>query len=128
MLIRRWLFVGILALTSACAAEEEAATSTTAVEEGLSFAATTTEPPTTLPPETAPPTTQPPAPPQTQAFVAQPAPAPRSNCDASYPDVCIPPPPPDLDCGDISHRRFRVRPPDPHGFDREGDGIGCESG
>ena len=49
------------------------------------------------------------------------------NCHPSYPTVCIPPPPPDLDCGDISYKRFRVLPPDPHNFDREGDGIGCES-
>ena len=53
-----------------------------------------------------------------------------SNCDPSYPDpgVCIPPPPPDLDCGDIPYRRFTVLPPDPHNFDGDGDGIGCESG
>ncbi|GIW13027.1 MAG: hypothetical protein KatS3mg062_0466 [Tepidiforma sp.] len=50
------------------------------------------------------------------------------SCDPSYPDVCIPPFPPDLDCGDIPFRRFRVLPPDPHGFDRDHDGIGCESG
>jgi micrococcal nuclease len=49
------------------------------------------------------------------------------NCDPSYPDVCIPRPPPDLDCGDIPYRRFRVLPPDPHHFDRDHDGIGCES-
>jgi micrococcal nuclease len=48
------------------------------------------------------------------------------SCDPSYPTVCIPPSPPDLDCGDIPHRRFQVRPPDPHGFDGEGDGLGCE--
>lgn len=51
-----------------------------------------------------------------------------SNCDPSYPDVCIAPPPPDLDCGDISYRRFRVTGSDPHNFDgRDKDGIGCES-
>lgn len=49
-------------------------------------------------------------------------------CDPSYPDVCIPPAPPDLDCGDVAHRRFRVLPPDPHRFDGGGDGIGCEAG
>jgi hypothetical protein len=49
------------------------------------------------------------------------------NCDSSYPDTCIPSPPPDLDCGEISDKRFQVVPPDPHGFDRDGDGIGCES-
>jgi hypothetical protein len=48
-------------------------------------------------------------------------------CDPSYPDVCIPPPPPDLDCNDIPYRNFRVLPPDPHHFDTDGDGIGCET-
>ena len=61
-------------------------------------------------------------------FVGTPAP-PADNCDPSYPTVCIPPPPPDLDCGDIGFRRFTVLPPDPHGFDgNDDDGIGCESG
>ncbi|MGH8951121.1 MAG: lamin tail domain-containing protein [Acidimicrobiia bacterium] len=51
-----------------------------------------------------------------------------TDCDPSYPDVCIPPAPPDLDCGEISHRRFQVLPPDPHGFDgNDNDGLGCES-
>lgn len=49
------------------------------------------------------------------------------NCHSSYPTVCIPPPPPDLNCGDISHRRFQVVGSDPHGFDGDNDGIGCES-
>ncbi len=49
------------------------------------------------------------------------------NCDSSYPDECIPSPPPDLDCGDISEKDFRVLSPDPHKFDREEDGIGCET-
>lgn len=49
------------------------------------------------------------------------------NCDPSYPDVCIAPPPPDLDCRGIPYRRFRVLPPDPHRFDGDHDGIGCES-
>ncbi|PZN06285.1 thermonuclease family protein [Thermaerobacter composti] len=51
----------------------------------------------------------------------------RGGCDPAYPDVCIPSPPPDLDCGDIPYRDFRVLPPDPHrldGWDR--DGVGCE--
>jgi hypothetical protein len=49
------------------------------------------------------------------------------NCDPSYPDVCIPPPPPQLNCDDISERNFRVLPPDPHGFDgNDNDGRGCE--
>ena len=64
------------------------------------------------------------------ATSAKPAPVAGSgSCDPSYPDVCIAPAPPYLDCGDIPHRRFRVLAPDPHGFDgRDDDGIGCESG
>lgn len=50
-----------------------------------------------------------------------------NNCDPSYPDVCIPSPPPDLDCSDVSEKNFKVRGSDPHGFDRDNDGIGCES-
>lgn len=49
------------------------------------------------------------------------------NCDPSYPDACIPSPPPDLDCSDVSQKRFTVAGSDPHGFDRDGDGVGCES-
>jgi micrococcal nuclease len=55
------------------------------------------------------------------------APAPRAaGCDPSYPDVCIPPPPPDLDCADVPHTGFRVVGADPHRFDGDGDGVGCE--
>ena len=50
-----------------------------------------------------------------------------SNCDPSYPDFCIPPPPPDLDCKDIPQKQFKVLQPDPHRFDGDKDGIGCES-
>jgi micrococcal nuclease len=56
----------------------------------------------------------------------RPAPNQQNNCDPSYPDVCIPPTPPDLNCGDIPHRRFRVLPPDRHRLDGDKDGIGCE--
>jgi len=50
-----------------------------------------------------------------------------NNCDPSYPDVCIQPYPPDLDCGEIRYTNFYVLQPDPHGFDPDKDGIGCES-
>lgn len=50
-----------------------------------------------------------------------------AGCDPSYPTVCIPSGP-DLDCGDVPHRRFVVVAPDPHRFDGNGDGVGCESG
>lgn len=61
-------------------------------------------------------------------MLAQPDPAPaQENCDRSYPDFCISPPPPDLDCGDITRKDFTVLQPDPHRFDADKDGIGCES-
>jgi hypothetical protein len=50
-----------------------------------------------------------------------------NNCDPSYPTLCILPHSPDLDCGDIPDKNFEVLPPDPHGFDGDNDGIGCES-
>ncbi len=52
---------------------------------------------------------------------------PEPDCDSSYPTVCIPSPPPDLDCGEIAFRNFAVVGSDPHRFDRDHDGIGCES-
>ncbi len=50
-----------------------------------------------------------------------------TNCNSSYPTVCIPSPPPDLDCRDISYKNFKVLPRDPHRFDGDNDGVGCES-
>lgn len=50
----------------------------------------------------------------------------QQNCDPAYPTICIPPPPPDLDCKDIGYTSFEVRSPDPHHFDGDEDGIGCE--
>jgi hypothetical protein len=49
------------------------------------------------------------------------------NCDPSYPEVCITSPPPNLNCDDVPYNNIQVIGSDPHGFDREGDGIGCES-
>ena len=51
----------------------------------------------------------------------------QDNCDSSYPDFCIAPPPPNLNCPDISQERFTVSGSDPHGFDNDNDGVGCES-
>jgi len=51
----------------------------------------------------------------------------QNDCDPSYPEFCIPPYPPDLDCSEIQYSNFKVLQPDPHGFDRDKDGIGCES-
>lgn len=55
-------------------------------------------------------------------------------CDPSYPDVCIEAPPPDFNCDQVGFVGpmnngvgFRVTGDDPHNFDTDGDGIGCES-
>jgi micrococcal nuclease len=53
------------------------------------------------------------------------------GCDRSYPDLCVPPPPPDLDCGYVYDQGFRhitVPPPDPHNLDGNHDGVACEGG
>jgi hypothetical protein len=105
--------------------EPTATTEPEATQPPPVVAATQPAPPPTRAAVPAVPPPQPPPPPPTEA----PPPPPPSNCSPSYPDVCIPPPPPDLDCGQIPHRRFRVLPPDPHGFDgNDNDGLGCESG
>ena len=57
-----------------------------------------------------------------------PSPPTPTKCDPSYPDVCILSPPPDLDCSDVSKKNFKVVGSDPHRFDADHDGIGCESG
>ena len=49
-----------------------------------------------------------------------------ADCDPSYPDVCIPSPPPDLNCPDIDQQDFTVKGDDPHGFDVDNNGVGCE--
>jgi hypothetical protein len=56
---------------------------------------------------------------------------PGRECDPGYVGVCIPPPPPDLDCADFAPlRKFAVRrdvaDPDPHHLDGNNDGIACE--
>jgi micrococcal nuclease len=53
------------------------------------------------------------------------------GCDPAYPDLCVPPPPPDLDCSYVYDRGFRhitVLPPDPHNLDGNHDGVACEGG
>jgi hypothetical protein len=52
----------------------------------------------------------------------------REGCDPSYPDFCIPPPPPDLSCNDFEATDFTVYEPDPHGLDGDNNGVGCQTG
>ncbi|WP_310270321.1 thermonuclease family protein [Haloactinomyces albus] len=56
----------------------------------------------------------------------EPQPEPRSKTDSGAGAYLFPPPPPDKDCSQVSANNFRVRPGDPHRFDSNGDGIGCE--
>jgi micrococcal nuclease len=72
------------------------------------------------PSQGAPPSLTPPPPPPSSSGPS------RGGCDAAYPDVCIPPPPPDLNCSEVEPRNFRVLAPDPHRFDIDRDGVGCE--
>jgi micrococcal nuclease len=46
-------------------------------------------------------------------------------CDPGY-DPCVPSYPPDLDCSDVDGP-VRVLGDDPHGFDADGDGTGCDA-
>ena len=71
--------------------------------------------------------------PASQAFSSESAPdadatseSETKTCLSNYPDVCIAPAPPDLDCKDITHRNFKVQNGDPHKFDGNNNGIGCE--
>lgn len=48
-----------------------------------------------------------------------------NNCDSNY-SPCVPNVSYDLDCGDVGFS-VRVLGSDPHGFDRDRDGYGCES-
>jgi hypothetical protein len=51
------------------------------------------------------------------------------GCDPSYPEDCMPPLPPDLNCGDSGvPNNVKVVPPDPHRLDGDNDGVGCEGG
>lgn len=69
---------------------------------------------------------------QTQAPEPEPEPAaeqPGTECAEGY-SPCIPPYPPDINCGDLpaESKPVRVTGSDPHGLDRDKDGWGCESG
>jgi len=62
--------------------------------------------------------------PETQTF------RPPVTCDANYSSACIPPPPPDLDCDDLTRMGITgiviVGDSDPQHLDGDGDGIACD--
>ena len=58
-------------------------------------------------------------------------PPPSKDCEPSYPSLCIPKGSSDIDCPTLEKRGihdFKVIGSDPHGFDGDNDGIGCEDG
>lgn len=64
---------------------------------------------------------------RTAEQAAQPPPPPppaAADCDPNY-SGCVPPYPPDVDCPDIGGP-VQVLGSDPHGLDRDSDGVGCE--
>jgi endonuclease YncB( thermonuclease family) len=105
---------GRLGLWGACVTPPTTSTTTTTATTTTTGSSTTTTSTTTTSSSTSSSTTTTPV-----------------NCASSYRDVCIPPPPPDLDCSQIPYRDFRViytvQQPDPHNFDGDRDGIGCET-
>jgi hypothetical protein len=119
--------VGAVAGGAGVEQEPRTVTVTSIVTSIVPASTTTTEPETTTTVSATTTTRRPrPATTTTRRRVTTTTRAPTRNCDPSYPDFCMPPPP-DLDCADINGRNLTVLPPDPHGFDREGDGLGCES-
>jgi outer membrane biosynthesis protein TonB len=112
--------------STATPAEPTATETTTTVPATTTTTVTVPAPPPA--PAPVPKKPKPPAPKPAAPAPKPKPPAPRRSCDPSYPTVCIPSAPPDLDCGQIPHKRFVVRGADPHGFDgNDNDGIGCES-
>ena len=118
--VRRLLLVSALLVLAGCSKEPEGSPTLGASDPPVSTVATTEVTTTT----SSAPTTISTAPSTTSPATTSPA----ANCEPSYPSVCIPPAPPDLDCKDIPDRRFVVLPPDPHEFDISQDGVGCEGG
>jgi micrococcal nuclease len=101
-------------LWSGCITDDEGDTNELSGNQGIDAGAETEADPGRVAPDL----------PPEQVVITDPAAA--FGCEPSYPDVCIPPSPPDLDCGDVAYGSFTVYQPDPHRFDGDYDGAGCE--
>lgn len=106
-------------------------TQTAAAMPTLTFTQTITPIPSitnTLLPIWTPRPTLTPSPVAANTFIFIPPTADQSGCHPSYVGACIPYPPPDLDCGDLSSRNIIIVGPDVHRLDgRDNDGVGCET-
>jgi endonuclease YncB( thermonuclease family) len=115
-----WGACGILPIASPPPAPPLAPPTTATTTTGSLPGTTTVSTPTTT---SAPPTT-------TTGTTTETPPPPLGGCHTSYPDFCIPPPPPDKDCSDFTQKNITVRHdvsnPDPHRLDGNKDGKGCE--
>jgi len=137
---RRLISIGLLPfllIVNACA--EPAAETTPTLEAEATTVSTTTT--TSAPTTTKAPTTS--APTTTRRRVRSTSTTRRSsagtssqrNCDPSYPDTCLHVGAGDYDCSGGSGNGpnyvdgpIQVKAPDPFDLDRDGDGVGCESG
>jgi micrococcal nuclease len=54
------------------------------------------------------------------------SPALAEACDPSYPTICVPQDAEPMTCDDIPSVPFPTLHPDPHSFDPDGNGLGCE--
>jgi hypothetical protein len=61
-----------------------------------------------------------------ESYEARPLARKGRNCYPSY-YPCVPPPPPALNCDDLDGQVSVRDDDDPHGFDRDLDGTGCEA-
>ena len=105
----------------AASAPPESTTSTSTTTTSTSTTTTTTTTSTTVARAT---TTVPARTAPTARLV--PTTAASGDCDPNYAGACIPSGP-DVDCGEISAKRFRVVGRDVHRLDADNDGIACET-
>ena len=110
--------------TSAPTTTSTTATTSTTVRVTPTTARPTTTVATPRAPATSVPSTRAPA--TTAPRATATVPAVGAGCDPNYAGACIPSGP-DVDCGDISAKRFRVVGRDVHRLDADSDGIACES-
>lgn len=113
-------------------AQVPTATTTTQIQGLVSTVGATTQPSSTATPVPAatPTDLRPAATIQRTATVALPTPTMTTvaiTCDPNYTGACVPPYPPGVNCADIAAKRFQSVGSDPHGLDRDGNGIACES-
>lgn len=130
--------IAVVAVTVGCSGDDtgvlEATQEPTPAPSPTSAPTVAPTPTPTQAPEPTPTPTPAPQPTEPPPEPTEPPPVePVTQCDPSYPTVCIPIGAADYDCAGGSGNGpnyiagpLTVLPPDPHGLDRDGDGVGCE--